>query len=851
MWLWLITGLVLYVRGQSPVIHENYGVIFLEEGLIEPVHEVWHHTFAINVSRPDIPDYEIPCRNGTASRGKRDVQVVSGRRCMFDGTCNDTSLLDRLCPSITENKKRHDFLRRSVLDLFNELDHLLPDADHSRKKRGLFDFVGIVYKSLFGVATVRDTRVLRKHIRHVRDSTSQIDSKINVFGSDFESYIKLQSKHDELIQQAIETNNKYINLTILQIMKQTVKMEIVVADAINYLHLMNLHYTSVLDDIRSDLRLKLNGIHTLMRGFLPPELVPVDVLVNALQVIRQELANSTHMSLTHENHLFYYHIRDVTYTRDNDILFVKITIPLTTSADIFKLFRLHTIPVILASNRSEYTQIDVSDKYLALSVNEKYYTILSDSEYISCKGVQYMRCDGIMRMKPISNPSCMLGLFKGNSTAIAKLCTTYIVTELHDTVVTIRAGKYFVSSGDEKWQLICRGKQPRTIPACQHCRISVPCGCALRGSQIYIPETVIGCDPADTPTMVHSTNLPALFEFYKQSKDALNISSRKSFASPLAVKFPKIDVISHDFEDVVQKLEKSKLSLKAVAANTKENREMFLTPTSKLRADVGLGANRHFDFGIMILSTAGTVIATVALWMSLRNARVILLAKSAVAFDFLASTQSPTKGSTLNIDQDWQDLLQTFVYLFTTILVFGLVIAIMMFARRLHRYYTSQPGFLLPIHTALYVAFYAKGNYVSKKLGTYSGSVANLQVLQTNAFKMPRIIPSLPCLKYNIKMDWTFLEIKHKPINDKITLPTDLRFPMISGGKTREIMQDPEAMILFGEYGHAYYEIYAWYKGSDSQLHPEPYTAMTVTPQHIYPTVPYAPSLEERADAPV
>ena len=391
-----------------------------------------------------------------------------------------TSLLDRICPSITEDKKRHDFLRRSALDLHDELDNLLPKSDSSRGKRGLLDFVGIVYKSLFGVATVRDTKVLEKHIRHVRDSTNQIDSKINVFRSDFESYIKLQNKHDELVQQAIETNNKYINLTILQIMKQAVKMEIVVADAKNCIHLMNLHYTSVLAGIRSDLRSKLNGIHTLMRGFLPPELVPVDVVVNALYAIKQELANSTHMSLTHDNHLFYYHIRDVTYTQDSDILFVKITIPLTTSADIFKLFRLHTIPVILASNRSEYTQIDVSDKYLALSVNEQYYTVLAESEYLSCKGTQYMRCDGIMRMKPISNPSCMLGLFKGNSTAIARLCTTNIVTEVDDTVLTIRAGKYFVSSGDEKWELVCRGKKRRTIPACQHCRISVPCGCALK-----------------------------------------------------------------------------------------------------------------------------------------------------------------------------------------------------------------------------------------------------------------------------------------------------------------------------------------------------------------------------------
>ena len=278
---------------------------------------------------------------------------------------------------------------------------------------------------------------------------------------------------------------------------------------------------------------------------------------------------------------------------------------------------------------------------------------------------------------------------------------------------------------------------------------------------------------------------------------------------------------------------------------------MFLTPTSKLRNDVGLGANQHFDFGIMILSTASAVIATIALWLSLRNARVILLTKTAVAFDFLASTQTPTEDSKMKIDPDWQNLLQTFVFLFTTILVFGIVIAIMVFARRLQRYYTSQPSCLLPIHTALYVAFYAKGNYISKKLGTYSGSVANLEVLQTNAFKMPRVISSLPCMKYKITMDWTFLEIKHKPINDKITLPTNLHFPMLNGGKTYDIMRDPDAMILFGEYGHAYYEIYAWYKGSDSQLHPEPYTAMTMTPQHIYPTVPYAPSLEERADAPV
>ena len=848
-WLCLVYGLILCLGGQSQVVHENYGVVFLENGIIEPVHEVWHHTFAVNVSMPDFPEYDTPC-NRSDGRAKRSAMITTGSRCSFDGTCNDTTFLDRLCPTITENTKRHDYLKRSVLDLYKELNGLLPDADTPRKKRGLFDFVGVAYKSLFGIATVHDTNVLHRHIRHVKDKTNQVDNILHVFESEFESYMTMQNEHNELVQEAVENNNNYINLTLLQIMKQAIRTDIVVADAINYIHLMNTHYTAVLVDIRSDLKTKLNGIHTLMRGFLPPEIVPVNILTGALHQIQQKLANNTHKTLTHENYLFYYHIRDVTYKRDKGMLYVKIKIPLTSSADIFKLYRLHTIPIILGQNRSESTQIDITDRYLAISVNGKYHTSLSTQDYSFCKGSQFMRCDSLMRMKPIREQSCMLGLFRGNATTISTLCSTSVVADRDDSVLTLRPGKYFISSNDTTWNLLCRGMEPRPVHACRHCRISVPCGCALKGSQIFIPETFIGCDSSDTPSMVHSTNLPALLEFYKQSKDALNISSRRSFASPLEVKFPKINVISHNFQDVVQKLEKSKLSLKAVAQNIKNDRQMFLTPTSKLRDDIGLGGKRPFNFGIMILSTASTVIATLALCLSLRNAKLILFIRSAKAFDFLATTPTPTEdGVKSSLGDDWPQLLELSLFLLAMTLVFGLVIGLIIFSRQVRRYQTCQQEFPLPIHTTLHVVFYGRGSYVAKELGTYCGPVGNLQVTQLKANQMSRMTRCLLCLRYNMNMDWSFLDIKYKPTSDTITLPKELHFPMINGGKTASILDDPDAMTLVGEYSQTYYEMYAWYKGADNGANLPLNTAMT--PQHIYPVIPYAPPAEGGAQVPI
>ena len=105
------------------------------------------------------------------------------------------------------------------------------------------------------------------------------------------------------------------------------------------------------------------------------------------------------------------------------------------------------------------------------------------------------------------------------------------------------------------------------------------------------------------------------------------------------------------------------------------------------------------------------------------------------------------------------------------------------------------------------------------------------------------------CLRYGIKIDWTFLDITHKPANDKITLPTDLHFPMLNGRKTRDILEDPDVMVLVGEYSHTYYEMFAWYKGTENQVNPD--LNMTMTPHHIYPVIPYAPPSEERADVPV
>ena len=128
--------------------------------------------------------------------------------------------------------------------------------------------------------------------------------------------------------------------------------------------------------------------------------------------------HSTHhfISCLAENHtvhwtLFFlctriYLTKDITYKLDQQQLFIKIRIPLTATTTAFTLYRVHSVPIPLGANHSDKTFIEITKPYLAISFDNLFYMMLSESEYQFCTGNHFKRCNQALTMLESSSPDC-------------------------------------------------------------------------------------------------------------------------------------------------------------------------------------------------------------------------------------------------------------------------------------------------------------------------------------------------------------------------------------------------------------------------------------------------------------
>ena len=66
-------------RAPHTVFHENYGVLLQHRGVLEAIQNVWHHTFAINLSTSEIPALHSPCESCANVRKRRGTRGTRGR----------------------------------------------------------------------------------------------------------------------------------------------------------------------------------------------------------------------------------------------------------------------------------------------------------------------------------------------------------------------------------------------------------------------------------------------------------------------------------------------------------------------------------------------------------------------------------------------------------------------------------------------------------------------------------------------------------------------------------------------------------------------------------------------------
>ena len=99
----------------------------------------------------------------------------------------------------------------------NQMRQLIPSSNPPRKnpffgtsrvKRGLFDFIGEISKSLFGTATASDISTLQRHMQTLNRNNAKLAKAMAVHEKHLSSFISTVNKRFDNVMNAVEQNHR-------------------------------------------------------------------------------------------------------------------------------------------------------------------------------------------------------------------------------------------------------------------------------------------------------------------------------------------------------------------------------------------------------------------------------------------------------------------------------------------------------------------------------------------------------------------------------------------------------------------------------------------------------------------
>jgi hypothetical protein len=166
-----------------------------------------------------------------------------------------------------------------------------------------------------------------------------------------------------------------------------------------------------------------DGVATMARGFLSPDLIPPRILNEVLEETDRELRNERFTTLELVKILLteHYNRQNVVFAVTEKHIIVQLELLLTHhNSRVYKLFRIETIPVPFdtssgTNDAQPHTQLVARTPFFA--VNKEYYTSVTNQQYSLCTvNADTTICPTLLLETNINHPSCLSSIWTGART---------------------------------------------------------------------------------------------------------------------------------------------------------------------------------------------------------------------------------------------------------------------------------------------------------------------------------------------------------------------------------------------------------------------------------------------------
>ena len=802
-------------ESKGNIIRRNHGVVFVEKGVLEVSRSSWHHTFVVDLNTAPLPKHEnIECSpQSTPSPTPTTTPNPNDNKFVLPWATETSVIADRnfhglrsVCSAFQMYDQRITALRNAIHAELKNIDVTLPEANvtqhASRRRRAIFSFIGDISKSLFGTATETEVNQLNSHIAGIQKMTRLNTGEIHKLGTTLESFVKTENERTQAVLHAVELNNEAISVMQSEFSD--------IARAINVLHLYGVQTVTILMDILRAIQLEKAALQDLMRGYLPPYLVPISLLQDVLKEVRESVKDTV-FRLAFDDPNYYYHLQDILYSRIGKNLFINIKIPLKSDDTTFNLYQVKVFPIAVNIERNESTQLVIKNSFLGISMDERYYIELSTEDYELCQGDKLRRCNHVYTLREVTTMSCPLALFRDDSRGIAEQCETmWKRGSFASQVLQVSPSTYLISTMDRNWIKSCSFSPPTHVEPCELCEIRLPCQCSLRTDSFYIPPVLENCTNTTSIGKKYAVNLPALYNFYKDA-NLYNLSSSFAMNDPVKMGLPTIHMINTKVRGLLSDAQNKEYKLNSIADQLREGNTLYADETSYFLDNLGLLSNKLVSTTTPILSWIATVVAFIALFVACYgHYRVIMLARSTVALPFLGvnPVSTTTQVSLTNdgiLTSEHKDIIafsHTGVLLFLALCVLGATI--MMYRRWKRRRDTARERY----STALKLILYTVDALRVYTMTYVPFEVADLLVEIKGKFTCPVVKMS------TIEMTWNFVEIKSAAHKVRIHLPVTIKIPVHDKMFVASFIKNPLAFTIIAE-NDTKRVLYMWTDGDD------------------------------------
>jgi len=540
-------------------LYLNYGLVLRQIDTVDLISDTWFQTFVIHlpvVNRSLLQQETIDCE-------------MLGRP---DGCDNLIHLLRYMANATRKALVELDTTMRHIRTLVREV-RSDDRSEDSREARGLFDFVGEMTHSLFGIARDKDVENVHRTIQHLAQRQEKMVSLWQKAEHRLASYGRTMSRRMDNIARMVDVQKTAVHDLYQDVLRQATDQR-----QIGTMLLLLLGKMEDFVILQGHLNVFQTGLEMLVNGFLSPSLVSPRDLFLALTEIKSRVqtfqrSDGLTLRLLRDKVVHYYRQHDFVAVRHGDTLLIQVPIPLGVIPSSLNLYEVHLISMTTPGSEPHATILAGVPNYIAYNSESPYYLEFEQKPVISATKLIHLE-DVHSSLKSVEQQSCILSIMRDDKSAIHKLCDYAILTHsIKPNVFTL--DRHHLLLTNISGTVFCPSNRNHTVTCVATCRITLPCGCSLVAATTIIPARLEGCWPSLTkPRVLHSVNLAFLQQFFNESQLS-DLYSDTLLPNPLKVIAPQLKIFESNLSHALQIDKKNKLSLKKLANLTKNDEQGF------------------------------------------------------------------------------------------------------------------------------------------------------------------------------------------------------------------------------------------------------------------------------------